>query len=78
MNSKCDRCEKLDLGIGPFAAAYREQELLRGHPDPGTLCGRCAGTEMGHRIACDILLAARLVDETGLLPIRKTVPKQER
>jgi hypothetical protein len=53
LNNTCDRCGKTDDGIGWFAAAYRKKELRNGRNDPGNLCGSCAGSDTGHRIAVE-------------------------
>ena len=54
-NDTCDRCGHTELGIGWFAAAYRRKELKAGRPDPGNLCGDCAGSVDGPRIADEVL-----------------------
>lgn len=54
-NNTCDGCGKTDEGIGWFAKAYRLNELRRGRPDPGNLCGSCAGSQSGVRIADEII-----------------------
>jgi hypothetical protein len=50
LNDTCDRCGKTDEGIGWIARGYRLMRLKRGHPDPGNLCGACAGSETGKEI----------------------------
>lgn len=55
MNDTCDRCGKTDEGIAWFAAAFRKAELRHGRPDPGNLCGSCAGSVTGNRIADEII-----------------------
>lgn len=54
-NDTCDECGKSEDAIGWFAQAYRKIEIRRGRPDPGNLCGSCAGhvtgTRIGHEIA---------------------------
>lgn len=57
MNDTCGRCGKTEEGIGWFAAAYRKKELKSSRPDPGNLCGSCAGSENGKRIAAEVLAA---------------------
>jgi hypothetical protein len=52
-NNTCDRCGKTEEGVGWFAAAYRKVELRKGRPDPGNLCGSCAGSDTGKRIGND-------------------------
>lgn len=51
----CDKCGK--ERIGWFAAAFRKNEMRRGRPDPGTLCGSCAGSLTGNRLADEALSA---------------------
>lgn len=53
-NDTCDRCGKVDLGIGWFGPAYRANEIRHGRTDPGNLCGACAGKITGRRIAADL------------------------
>jgi len=53
MNDTCDRCGKTDEGISWFGPAYRKNELKHGRPDPGTLCGDCAGHDTGIRLAAE-------------------------
>jgi hypothetical protein len=55
-NDTCSRCDKTEEGIGWFAAAYRKMTKRLHGFDPGNLCGKCAGSETGKRIAavmCD-------------------------
>jgi len=52
-NNTCDTCGKTDMGIGWFGKAYRRNELKRGRPDPGNLCGSCAGSHTGKRVAAE-------------------------
>lgn len=47
----CDRCGKSEPGIGWIASGYRKIMLRKGLPDPGNLCGSCAGRDTGKRIA---------------------------
>lgn len=49
----CERCG----GVANtwFAEAVRHKELKNGRPDPGILCGSCAGSDTGKRIAKEIL-----------------------
>ena len=54
-NDVCDECGKKEGDLGYFAAAYRKAQLKMGRPDPGNLCGECAGALTGKRIAEDIL-----------------------
>lgn len=53
-NNTCDRCGKTEKGIGWFASAYRRKELHNDRPDPGNLCGACAGSDTGKRIAQEV------------------------
>lgn len=39
----CTGCGARDEGIRFFGTAYRKARLRNGHPDPGNLCGTCAG-----------------------------------
>jgi hypothetical protein len=55
MNDTCDRCGKTKEGIGWFATVYRKHELRHGRSDPGNLCGSCAGSDNGKRIADEML-----------------------
>ena len=50
----CDACGKTQGGIDWFAAAYRALQLRRGKPDPGNLCGSCAGAITGKEIGEEI------------------------
>lgn len=58
-NDTCVRCSKTQGGIGWFANAYRRSQLRKGNPDPGNLCGACAGSdtgkEIGRRIAAEAI-----------------------
>lgn len=58
-NNTCDCCGKTEEGIGWFAKAFRKTETRKGRPDPGNLCGSCAGHITGDRIGDDILKLAR-------------------
>lgn len=51
MRNTCDRCGKTEDGIDWFAEAYRKYEAKHGRPNPGNLCGACAGSDTGKRIA---------------------------
>jgi hypothetical protein len=51
----CDQCGKTTEGIGWFARAFRIKELRKGRPDPGNLCGDCAGHVDGTRIGKEVL-----------------------
>jgi len=55
MDDQCDKCKTWAYGIGVFAAYFRETEIKEGRPDPGNLCGVCAGNYVAHRIADEIL-----------------------
>jgi len=59
ISDTCEQCGKTEGGIGRFAAAYRRRELAAGRPDPGMLCGACAGSRTGARIADEIRRTAR-------------------
>lgn len=50
----CTACGKVDLGIGWFGPAYRRNEIRHGRPDPGNLCGACAGKITGRRIVAEL------------------------
>lgn len=45
-----DECGKTQGGVAWFAAAFRKVRLRKGHPDPGNLCGSCAGGITGKEI----------------------------
>jgi hypothetical protein len=47
---KCDGCGKEEPGIDWFAKAFRRLRLKKGQPDPGHLCGACAGRITGKEI----------------------------
>jgi hypothetical protein len=51
---KCDGCGKEEAGIAWFAAAFRKVRLKKGQPDPGNLCGSCAGRITGKEIGQEI------------------------
>jgi hypothetical protein len=55
LNDTCDRCEKTEPGIGWFARGYRKMTIRRESRDPGNLCGKCAGSDTGKKIAAEIL-----------------------
>lgn len=65
MNDTCDRCGKTEDGIDSFGAANRRKELRNGRPDPGNLCGSCAGSDTGKRIAREL---AEVLEVGDLLP----------
>lgn len=46
----CSKCGKTQGGIDWFGAAFRKLRLRKGHPDPGILCGSCAGAITGKEI----------------------------
>jgi hypothetical protein len=46
----CDACGKTQGGIAWFAAGFRKLWLKQGKPDPGNLCGSCAGAITGREI----------------------------
>ncbi len=50
----CVKCGTADEGVEWFGMAYRKKELRAGRPDPGILCGACAGARDGARIGEDI------------------------
>lgn len=50
-NNTCTRCDKTEDGIGWFADLYRKAMKRKGLPDPGNLCGACAGSTTGKAIA---------------------------
>lgn len=50
----CAKCGKSDDAIGWFGALFRKNEVRRGRPDPGILCGSCAGSRTGERIANEL------------------------
>jgi hypothetical protein len=56
-NNTCDKCGKTEEGVDWFAKAFRRMQLKRGNPDPGHLCGSCAGSvtgkEIGRKIAAE-------------------------
>jgi hypothetical protein len=54
MNNTCARCGKTGEHIGWFADLYRKKEIRNNRPDPGNLCGACAGSDTGRRIAAEI------------------------
>lgn len=58
-NDTCDNCGKNEEGIGWFARAFRKNELRHGRPDPGNICGSCAGSISGPRIAQEVLAKER-------------------
>lgn len=53
-NDTCDNCKATAEGIGWIARGYRKKELKNGRPDPGNLCGACAGSRDGKRIATEV------------------------
>lgn len=53
-NNTCSQCGKTEDGIGWFANAYRKMIMRREGRDPGNLCGNCAGSETGKRIASEL------------------------
>jgi hypothetical protein len=59
-NNTCDRCGKTEAGIGWFARAYRLSRIRKGEPDPGNVCGACAGGETGKEIGSRIIEKEKL------------------
>jgi hypothetical protein len=59
-NNTCDRCGKTEAGIGWFARAYRLSRIRKGKPDPGNVCGACAGGETGKEIGSRIIEKEKL------------------
>lgn len=53
-NNTCDRCGKNEEGIGWFAKAFKKARTRKGKPDPGNLCGSCAGRITGSEIGSNI------------------------
>jgi hypothetical protein len=50
MSDTCDKCGKTEPGVGWIAKGFRKMELRHGRPDPGNLCGACAGSLTGKRL----------------------------
>lgn len=50
MNDTCDKCGKTEPGVDWIGKAFRKMELRHNRPDPGHLCGSCAGSVTGKRI----------------------------
>lgn len=55
LGDTCSRCGKSEEGVAFFASAYRKNEMRHGRPDPGNLCGSCAGSDAGKRVAGNVL-----------------------
>lgn len=55
----CVKCGAQGLGVEWFGAAFRKMQLRRGKPDPGILCGNCAGKVSGAEIADDLIARGR-------------------
>ncbi|MGJ4945101.1 hypothetical protein ACQR1W_31385 [Bradyrhizobium sp. HKCCYLS1011] len=51
----CENCGKNEAGISWFATRFRQISMQGGYPDPGNLCGKCAGGVQGERIADEII-----------------------
>ncbi|WP_316207425.1 hypothetical protein [Bradyrhizobium sp. SZCCHNR3118] len=51
MSDVCDGCGKEEAGISWFAEAFRRLRAKKDQPDPGNLCGGCAGSLSGREIA---------------------------
>ncbi|MBP1297088.1 MULTISPECIES: hypothetical protein [Bradyrhizobium] len=50
----CDACGKTEEGVAWFAAAFRKVRLKKDKPDPGNLCGGCAGSITGKEIGAEV------------------------
>lgn len=53
----CAECGAPDIGW--FSVLYRKKERRNNRPDPGNLCGKCAGSRDGKRISEEILSEER-------------------
>lgn len=70
-NNTCDRCGKTEDGIDWFGRVYRIVEMRKGRLDPGNLCGSCAGSDTGKRIAGELrdkMQVGRVEDAVGEVP----------
>jgi hypothetical protein len=50
LSPTCDKCGRSSQHIAEFSQVYRLMEIRAGRPNPGNLCGECAGAQTAERI----------------------------